>query len=345
MTDIFAYISDYGTSNLNEKSVADMVLGWNPDYILAGGDNIYGLYSSKFMTLAAADKRYEDSIMNYYGKSVDAGTFYPVIGNHDTDYDYDLPGGPLWFRKKFPTLFIGQNYYQKTICAGKIEIFALSSGYLTNGVMFEPGGNDMQSVQYNWFKSAIQNSQAKFKIVILHHQPYTSSQFNKLEGYPALRWDFDNLGVSLVLSGHSHNYERWTDKPIPYIVAGIGGFNSDYFKVTHTNSIRAICYGALKFTLVDNGNNLRMDAYCTNKGIFDSITLSFDGANKLIITENKKVNPPTSCFPANAHVQLENGPIITMCELNIGDKIMAKKIYIVRFIFSRMIIIVFSQNL
>ena len=317
MSTVFAYVSDFGTKDANENKVANMISGWNPAFVISGGDNVYGLISSHYLSVECANENFNDSVMSYYGKYVDNKTFFPVIGNHDTDYDHDKSGGPTWFREKFPALFINKNYYNQLLCRGNVEIFALSSGYLSNSDMFEPDGNTVGSKQYQWFVTEITKSRAKFKIVILHHQPYTSS-ISRSPGYTELRWDFTTLGAHLVLSGHSHNYERWTDKGIPYIVAGIGGFSSDYFGINTTNSIRGICYGALKFTLDAAGDNLTMDAYSTTWGIFDSITINTNRT----VTTNAAVSNNASCFPMNSIVQLENKLSCKINCLKRGDKIM-----------------------
>ena len=37
----FAHIGDYGSSSSNENRVANLVKGWNPDFIVTDGDNNY----------------------------------------------------------------------------------------------------------------------------------------------------------------------------------------------------------------------------------------------------------------------------------------------------------------
>ena len=152
----------------NELAVKNLIDSWSPDFVLAGGDHIYGLDPS--MTLAQADAEYVAKVYDYYGPYIDAGTFYPTIGNHDTDYD---PSNPVWFRSKFPSLFQTntKNYYRVRPNNGPVEFFVLSSGYLTDGSLFEPSGNTVGSVQYNWLVSALATSTAKFKVAFstIHH--------------------------------------------------------------------------------------------------------------------------------------------------------------------------------
>ena len=211
----FAIVGDYGFSDSNQRAVASMVTGWSPEYIFTTGDNIYGLNSG--MTLQQANARFDAVIDAGYRDYYDDGLLYPVIGNHDTDYD---PGNPTWFRGKFPDLFGDKNYYR--IRKGQAEFFMLSSGYLTGGASFEPDGNTVGSAQYLWLQAALADSTATFKVVVLHHPPYTSDE-NYSPGETDLRWNFEAMGADLVLSGHAHNYERRKDRDIPYVISGNGG--------------------------------------------------------------------------------------------------------------------------
>ena len=65
--------------------------------------------------------------------------------------------------------------------------------------------------QRNWLKQQLSSSDAKWKIVVLHHPLYSiRSKNNNL----IQRWMFDDLireyGVDLVLQGHEHAYARMT---------------------------------------------------------------------------------------------------------------------------------------
>ena len=88
-TTTFAIIGDYGMDDANEAAVATMVNGWNPDYIIATGDDYY--------TPAGGPNLYHESTGQYYCnflKDVAGVTpcatgnaavnkFFAVPGNHD----------------------------------------------------------------------------------------------------------------------------------------------------------------------------------------------------------------------------------------------------------------------
>jgi hypothetical protein len=76
-----------------------------------------------------------------------------------------------------------------------------------------------QSRQAGWLRLALRRSEAKWKIVVMHHSPFSSGTHG-----PAvwMQWPFAKWGASAVLTGHDHHYER-IDRRIPYFVNGSGG--------------------------------------------------------------------------------------------------------------------------
>lgn len=283
---VFAIVSDYGVGTSNEAAVASLINSWNPLFVVTAGDNIYGLskgisadstlvsvdstaYTADNATnLLYANDRYNQVITQYYGSYITNGAFYPAIGNHDVDYD----GNGSWFRSKFPTLFQNnKNYY--TFQKDDIGFFILSSGYRTDGTLFEPDGNTQQSpvsAQFEWLKSALAESTARLKVVVFHHPPYSSTSGYQRE---ALRWNFDQLGADIVISGHAHNYQRWTNQSIPYIVAGIGGAPLYNFDLSTANSIvdNPPQHGALRCTV--RGHELKIEAISVDGDVIDSLVL------------------------------------------------------------------------
>ena len=65
--------------------------------------------------------------------------------------------------------------------------------------------------QRRWLEKRLQESQARWKILVLHHPLYSLKGWNNL----VQRWVFDGLirkyGVDLVLQGHEHAYARMTN--------------------------------------------------------------------------------------------------------------------------------------
>ncbi|MFZ1281825.1 MAG: hypothetical protein WAR59_13380, partial [Ignavibacteriaceae bacterium] len=66
----FAAIGDYGLAGENELAVANLVKGWNPDFIVTLGDNNYPL---------GADSTIDQNIGQYYHDYI-----YPYKGTYGT---------------------------------------------------------------------------------------------------------------------------------------------------------------------------------------------------------------------------------------------------------------------
>lgn len=125
------------------------------------------------------------------------------------------------------------NYYgggleTKVKSLGKLlDVFYVNSGYgSSQGIDDVPdnatGGNDVNSVQAAWLKAALAESTAKFKLVVVHHPPYTDD-VAYATGYSRLRWPYRAWGATMVVSGHATSYQRMWIDDIPYVVAGTCG--------------------------------------------------------------------------------------------------------------------------
>lgn len=244
-TTVLAAFGDYGVDNADELAVANLVKGWEPDGILALGDNNYPSGSSTTID-ENVGKYFADYIYPYLGSYDSAATenkFWPVLGNHDLD---TLDGEP--YLDYFPTP-INQRYYDKVI--GHVHIFALNSGYDTAGNIVETSGTTSTSVQAEWLRSALARSTSKWNIVILHHSPYTNGS-TYTPGKVELRWPFEEWGADAVLSGHSHVYERIEkgDNDFKYFVVGTGGRTLHSFIATPIDQVAGqnTEFGALKIT-------------------------------------------------------------------------------------------------
>lgn len=295
----FAFIADQGSADANQSAVAALVASWSPDYIVTGGDNIYGLPASATQT--QFDTAFASTHTAMYGSFITAGKFYPAIGNHDVDGDNS---NPAFYRSKFPSLFQSgaKNYYSVRPNSGSVEIFVLSSGFRTDGTVFEPDGNTVGSTQYDWLVAALNASEARFKVVVFHHPPWTSD-VSYDPGKTEMRWDFDKLGVDLVLNGHAHNYERWLTKGIPHIICGTGGKDLRGYTKGSSDSESIIDtppqFGALKISVA--GPRMTVQYITVGGSIIDSVVITRQGNEDLhdqIITNaffpRVAVNPPTA---------------------------------------------------
>jgi hypothetical protein len=204
----FAAIGDFGYAGPAEEAVADLVKGFRPDFVITLGDNNYPLGAAETIDLNIG-LFYHQYIAPYVGRfgcgSV-TNHFFPALGNHDwmtpgarpyLDY-FELPGN--------------ERYYE--VVRGPVHLFALDSD--SN----EPDGITQGSAQAAWLRQRLAASAAPWKIVYMHHAPYSSGPHG---GTQAMRWPFKAWGADLVLAGHDHDYERFDIDGLPYVVDGLGG--------------------------------------------------------------------------------------------------------------------------
>jgi 3',5'-cyclic AMP phosphodiesterase CpdA len=158
------------------------------------GDNLYG---------AERPQDFQNKFERPYKSLLDAGVkFYASLGNHDAREQR--------FYKPFN--MNGKLYYAFSPNPS-IRFIALESTYL------EPE-------QVKWLEQELASSRSAWKIVFFHHPLYSSGgrHGSDLRLRRVLEPLFLKYGVSVVLTGHDHFYERVKpQKGIPYFVVGSGG--------------------------------------------------------------------------------------------------------------------------
>ena len=244
----FAVIGDYGTVDVHELHVAQLVQGWAADaagldFVITMGDNNYNSLSTT---------NYEQAVCKngndlYYGQFVNTSAdpdqtyctasenvFFPTPGNHDWDsthhyskYTEFFPGLGTWDpdNKEYLQYTFGwpadgpvvQLYSLNVNCSD-----ADSGGSNTNdgnhGCPKILSGDcaTQYSDQVAWLKAQTKASTAPWNLVYFHQPPYSYAG-NEQDCRPiATAFDFTGghysnaagQPLSAVLSGHSHVYER-----------------------------------------------------------------------------------------------------------------------------------------
>lgn len=201
-------MGDYGWAGPQEQRTAELVHSLRPDFVLTTGDNNYPLGAADTIDLNIG-QYFSDFIYPYqgvYGSGARTNKFYPVLGNHDW-YTNDAAAYLAYF-----TLPGNERYYD--VVLGDVHFFALDSDE------HEPDGVTATSIQARWLKQAVAASKSAFKIVAMHHPPYSSGPHGNTN---YMQWPFAEWGIDLVLAGHDHCYERLNIDGITYIVSGLGG--------------------------------------------------------------------------------------------------------------------------
>jgi tartrate-resistant acid phosphatase type 5 len=191
-----AIIGDFGSGDSNEASVAKLVARSDPEWVVSLGDNVYS--AAGYPALVGA----------YYAQYVEDNKFIPTTGNHD--YENGIAAYDKYFGLS------AQPRYFARVVNDDLTVFVLDS---------EAALNSTASLgqQKAWLTKAAADSTAKFKVVVLHHPPFTSG--TKHGPSREFQWDFASMGVSLVMAGHEHIYERIVNNAVTYVVDGTGGRN------------------------------------------------------------------------------------------------------------------------
>jgi len=265
----FAVIGDFGKSGLPEQQVADLVHSWQPEFIVTLGDNNYPngcqqTIDANIGQYYGAYIRAKKGAKSQYAKS-EQQRFFPCLGNHDwrapgakpyLDY-FDLPGNG--------------RYYQ--ITRGPVAFFIIDSD------PHEPDGIDAHGAQGQWLKGALADATAPWKVVILHHPPYSSGRHGSNTW---MQWPYKAWGAHLVMGGHDHTYEHIVMEDLHYIVMGLSGASKDAFRVACAlpNAQHDSCYdgnyGALEAEASATELTLRMTTI--DGRVHDTVTLRRPGA-------------------------------------------------------------------
>jgi hypothetical protein len=244
----FHSLGDSGVNHAEEaeKVAEDMATDFkpgagslNPAFLFHLGDVIYGPGKAEHY-----GERFYRPYRYYPGKVI------AIPGNHDgeTKSAADKPSlSP--FRANFcaktaavPEQASGSGIFRETMTqpgvywrleAPFVRIIGLYSNCLENpGFLEGDGGKD--SSQLDWLKSTLQSvaraKDNKALIIATHHPPYSAAgHAGSTDMSRSIDTICDSVGVhpDAFLSGHAHNYQRYTrrigGKQVPYIVVGTGG--------------------------------------------------------------------------------------------------------------------------
>jgi hypothetical protein len=196
-------LGDAGTKDCAQRQVRDAYLDFmgkeRTDLVLQLGDNAYD---------AGKDEEYQKSMFQgMYEGLLKNTVFWSCLGNHET-----YGGKPYAYWEIYDPPTNGEaggmasgtkNYY--SFDQANIHFIALDSMESDR----KKGG-----AMYRWLKADLESTSQDWIVAFFHHPPYTKgSHDSDLEiEHIEMRENFlpllESQGVDLVLSGHSHCYER-----------------------------------------------------------------------------------------------------------------------------------------
>lgn len=193
------------------------------------GDNAY---------CCGRDEEYQKGVFEYFSPELFSKTpIVSVPGNHEYYFEagsektraipyFDIISTPV--NGENGGVPSGNKAYY-SFDAGNVHFISLDSYGLDEGRKLY----DRQSPQYQWLIKDLTARQTQWTIVFLHHPPYTKRSHDSdaendlIELRRVLVPVFDAHNVDLVLSGHSHTYER------SYLIRNHTGFSADFDPETH----------------------------------------------------------------------------------------------------------------
>lgn len=220
-------LGDCGTGNSNARSVRDAYYSYigsnHTDMMLFLGDNAYN---------DGTDLQYQNAIFeNMYEEKLQNTVAWSCLGNHDGySASSGSQTGPYYDIFTFPT-----GGESGGIASGTEAYYSFDFGNV-HFIILDSYDSDRSigGAMYNWCLNDIQTTTAKWIVAMWHHPPYTKgSHDSDTEGnLIQIRERFlpilEDNGVDLVLSGHSHSYER------SYYLNGHYGNSNTFNSATHT---------------------------------------------------------------------------------------------------------------
>jgi hypothetical protein len=217
---VFAVKGDWGAGTRAQQQVTAEMCAIRKTipfkYIVTTGDNFY---SPDGNATQSNFYRPERCLIDYPGN-----VWRAAWGNHDL-------GGP----STATVLGSPQHYYSWSV--GTTQFFMLDAN--------DPGSE----VQRAWLEHELRASRARVKIVVFHQPAFTSGLHT--DSTAAQRnWVplFVRYGVTLVLTGHNHDYEHLKVDGIDYVVSGGGGQSSYPCLRAEPGALR--CVSAYHFLIV-----------------------------------------------------------------------------------------------
>lgn len=236
-------MGDMGNNSTNEINVRNAYLSFNGSNYTDGwlllGDNAYS---------NGTDAEYQNNFFNVYQGSLTKNhVLWPAPGNHDyanssaRQADHNIPyydiftlpsGGQAGGVSSGTEAYYSYNY-------GNVHFVALDS------YGWEAGNTrlyDTLGPQAVWLKQDLAANTQPWTVIYFHHPPYTKGSHNSDTENELINMRqrmvpiFERYKVDLVLSGHSHAYER------SFLINGHYGTESTFVPGTHALSTSSAKY-------------------------------------------------------------------------------------------------------
>jgi hypothetical protein len=191
---------DAGSGDATQAQVAATMATWasthRVDALLEAGDVVYP---------DGSPSKFASTIDQPYASLLATDPLWVALGNHDvmTNDGNDL----------LAHLGLPGHTYEKVLSRDgvSVQILVLDS-------------NDVSAAQTAWLTTRLETGSYRWRIVMFHHPVWSCSNHGSTRAVID-SWlpTIESHHVDLVLTGHDHNYQRFSDASTTFIVTGGGG--------------------------------------------------------------------------------------------------------------------------
>lgn len=222
-------LGDAGTANQNQTNVRDQYYNYvnttptNPDQtdmMLFLGDNAYQ---------SGTDSEYQTALFDVYSEMLKKSVAWSTLGNHDGySATSSTQSGPYYDIFTFPKSAEAGGVSSGTEAYYSFDYANIHFIVLESYQLYD------DATQMAWCVSDIQATTQDWIVALFHHPAYTKGSHNSDTEIEliAMRNNFlpilEANGVDLILSGHSHSYER------SYFLNGHYGLSESFNSSNHT---------------------------------------------------------------------------------------------------------------
>jgi acid phosphatase type 7 len=251
----FAIIGDFGVYDTEALQIARLVDQANLPMLITVGDNAYPDGSQ-----IAVDYHW----LRGYRKANAKAMLFPTWGNHDNET-------------------VGRNIFSPP---GNGSYYSFEAGDIHFTVL--DSNRILSAAQKTWLATDLAATRRKWKLVFLHHAPYSCGTLAGNDLNVRNQWGplFEKYKVDVVFAGHEHTYSRTgpiddfntSGGPGPdglstiYIVEGASGSGGGLASSCPTVVAKS---GRASYVVVNiSGGTLRLKAIGSDGAVLDTMTLT-----------------------------------------------------------------------
>ena len=221
-------LGDSGTADTAAQAVRDAYLNYNgatyTNLLLMLGDNAYN---------NGTDTEYQAAVFDMYPTVLRQTPLWATIGNHDTAQSTDPPSNLPYFQM----FTLPANAEAGGVASGTEKYYSFNYGNI-HFVCLDSmtSSRAISGAMHAWLQNDLAQNIQPWVVAFWHHPPYTKGSHNSdtetelIEMRQNVLPTLESYGVDLVLSGHSHSYER------SFLIDGHYGASSTFTSAMKKNA-------------------------------------------------------------------------------------------------------------